>query len=94
MDQVIQSSLSKHGTLLAVSVHSLPPDQRVSYLAQQFVPQFELAPHELWQRTAVDWYVAHSTLTTSQTFLSKGAGASRGAVAVLHLGERERCAGV
>lgn len=70
------------------------PTSGVSYLAQQFVPQFELAPHELWQRTAVDWYVAHSTLTTSQTFLSKGAGATRRAVAVLHLGEHQMCAGV
>jgi hypothetical protein len=72
LDGVIQGSLSTRGTATGVSIQSVPSGQRVAYLAQKFVPQFELAPGERWEPTTVDWYVAHSQPTTSPTFCVPG----------------------
>ena len=71
LNGVIQDSLSTHGTVTGVSIQSVPPAQRVAYLAQRFVPQFELAPGEHWEPTTVNWYVAH-TQPTSQAFCKPG----------------------
>ncbi|MGN6868060.1 MAG: hypothetical protein ACTHMY_06625, partial [Solirubrobacteraceae bacterium] len=68
LDGVIQDSLSAHGTVPAVSIQSVPPAGQVAYLAERFVPQFELASGEPWQPTTVGWYVAHSIKTSSRTF--------------------------
>ena len=72
LDDVIRTSLSTHGTPVGVSLQSVPPDQQVSRLAEEFVPQFELAQGERWTPTTVNWYIAHSRLTSSQTFCMKG----------------------
>ena len=72
LDDVIQRSLSTHGTVTRVSIRSVPAARQGAYLAQRFVPQFELAPRERWQPTTVDWYVAHSRPTNSQTFCGPG----------------------
>lgn len=77
LNDVIQDSLSTHGTVTGVSIQSVPAGQQAAYLAQKFVPQFELAPGERWQPTTVDWYVAHSQVTKSATFCAPGSGAER-----------------
>lgn len=68
LDGVIQDSLSARGTVPAVSVQSVPPAGQVAYLAERFVPQFELASGEPWRPTTVGWYVAHSIKTSSRKF--------------------------
>lgn len=72
LDDVIQGSLATHGTVTAVSIRTVPAAHQEAYLAQRFVPQFELAQREPWQPTTVDWYVTHSQETKSQPFCGPG----------------------
>ena len=74
LNNMIHDSLSTHGTVTGVSLRSVPPGQQVSYLAQKFVPRFELAQSERWEPTTVDWYVAHSQPTHSPAFCAGGQG--------------------
>lgn len=72
LNDVIQGSLSTRGSVTGVSVESVPSARQAAYLAQQFVPEFELAPGERWEPTTVDWYVAHSKPTASARFCVPG----------------------
>ena len=78
LNNVIQGSLTAHGTVTGVSIQTVPPAQQTGYLAQAFVPQFELAPGERWQPTTVDWYVAHSQLTKASAFCAPASGTEQG----------------
>jgi hypothetical protein len=68
LNRMIEGSLRSHGTVTGVSIQSVPAGQQVDYLAQRFAPEFVLAPHEAWDPTTVDWYVAHSRIDTTAPY--------------------------